>query len=397
MTELEILLVEDSPIQLENIALAIEGLDDKQRAQAGIGALRITKANCGAAARDYLAQAVLQERPYDLLLLDLSLPEHPGGSDKQQLGFELLDFAREQRAVKGVIVISVFDELSTFVAPAFQRGALDFIAKPYGVPELQQRFLRALDLVRERYRQFIEEQRSREGAAILDGLTNDLMYRCGSCFSRFLQAVNYETEELRKAVQAEFELDLAAQADHPVVRRLAALNAIGEEAQRDWNALQATFKYDDNKAETLPLEHELRQLQQKLRPCVAVELATPVDGSTAVLSFQDNVRIILREVLIGGLSAAEARRVWHVNLHVEKQNGLVAVRFEDDFPPLDADLARLLNQGQTIAPRREQWRAWGLSVAQHLALRGGGRLSIEPRAEPRGNVITYLIPLARHA
>ncbi|HEX9001931.1 MAG TPA: response regulator [Blastocatellia bacterium] len=402
---LDILLVEDSLLQLEDIAQAIEGLNEEQRANTGIGGVCITKANCGAVARYFLAQAVLNEKPYDLLILDLSLPEHPGGDDNPELGFELLDTAREQKAVKGIVVVSAFDELSRFVAPAFQRGATEFIAKPYSREELQQRVLRAWDLIRERHRQYIEEQRTKEGAVILDGLIKELApyaeeglaYRFSSCFSRFIQSVVYETDELREELQTLLSPDLLSEENHPLAQRVRALNETVEEAQQNWDKLQEAFKYDENEAVSLELEEELRQIGQKLRPCVEMQFTAQPDTATRVLSFQQNVRITLRELLIGGLSAVDTRRIWQVNVSIDRKNGFAAVYIEDDFPTLDAATMALLNKGEAISPDRQRWRAWGLSVAQHLALRGGGRIEIQPRTEAEGNIITYLIPLAQHA
>lgn len=405
MISLQTLIVEDSPLQLDDIALAIESLDKSQRAGAGIDTISITKANCGAMARHYLAQAVSKEQPYDLLLLDLSLPERPGGADNPELGFELLDLAREQKAVKGIVVISAFDELSRFVAPAFQRGASEFIAKPYGREELQQRVLKAWELIRERHRQRIEEQRTKEGAAILDGLIKELApyaeeglsYRFSSCFSRFIQSVVYETEALRGDLQTFLSLDLSSEPNHPLAQRLRGLNEAVEEARQNWDKLQVAFKYDNNEAEELKLEDELLQIGRTLRPCVEVDLTSSPDTTTCVLSFQQNVRIVLKELLIGGLSAVDTRRIWKATVRIEPQNGLVAVQIEDNFPALDSKMVSRLNQGEAISPDRKHWRAWGLSVARHLAMRGGGRLEIQAGTNAEGNVITYLIPLAQHA
>lgn len=404
MISLQTLIVEDSPIQLDDIALAIESLDKSQRAEAGIDTISITKANCGATARHYLAQAVSKGQPYDLLLLDLSLPERPGGADNPELGFELLDLAREQKAVKGIVVISAFDELSRFVAPAFQRGASEFIAKPYGREELQQRVLKAWELIRERHRQRIEDQRTKEGAAILDGLIKELApyaeeglsYRFSSCFSRFIQSVVYETEALRDDLQTLFSVELSSEG-HPLVQRLRGLNEAVEEARQNWDKLQEAFKYDHDEGEELKLEEELLQIGRTLRPCVEVELAFSPETTTRVLSFRQNVRIVLKELLIGGLSAVDTKHIWKAIVRIEPQNGLVAVQIEDNFPALDSKMVSRLNQGEAISPDRKHWRAWGLSVARHLALRGGGRLEIQAPANAEGNVITYLIPLAQHA
>ncbi|MGZ8845797.1 MAG: hypothetical protein ACXW3C_04975, partial [Pyrinomonadaceae bacterium] len=54
-----------------------------------------------------------------------------------------------------------------------------------------------------------------------------------------------------------------------------------------------------------------------------------------------------------------------------------------------------INSGQRIIPDANFGRAWGLSVAQHVAMRGGGELKLTSK---RGkNIVTYYIPLAEYA
>ena len=72
---------------------------------------------------------------------------------------------------------------------------------------------------------------------------------------------------------------------------------------------------------------------------------------------------------------------------------MAEISFLDRFSPIPTDQAEQITQGEIIPPRDGQWRAWGLSIAQHIALRGGGRLIVEPRGD--GNLITYRVTLAQ--
>lgn len=72
---------------------------------------------------------------------------------------------------------------------------------------------------------------------------------------------------------------------------------------------------------------------------------------------------------------------------------MAKIQFRDNFEPIQGQLAEQINRGDNIAPRDGQWRAWGLSVVQHIASRGGGRLEVQPLED--GNLITYRVTLAQ--
>jgi hypothetical protein len=106
--------------------------------------------------------------------------------------------------------------------------------------------------------------------------------------------------------------------------------------------------------------------------------------------------MIIREILTGGLSEtkeAHASTLPEVVVNIEKNVGMAEISFRDGFNPIPADQAEQITKGEIIPPRDGQWRAWGLSVAQHVALRGGGRLIVEPMEG--GNLITYRVTLAQ--
>jgi hypothetical protein len=140
-----------------------------------------------------------------------------------------------------------------------------------------------------------------------------------------------------------------------------------------------------------------------LRPCIAIKLAPPADPADyamRILSFKDafrnNALTIIREILTGGLSETKddhTSTLPEVAVNIEKKAGMAEISFRDGFIPIPTDQAEQITKGETIPPRDGQWRAWGLSVAQQVALRGGGRLIVEPLEG--GNLITYRVTLAQ--
>jgi hypothetical protein len=121
-----------------------------------------------------------------------------------------------------------------------------------------------------------------------------------------------------------------------------------------------------------------------------------------ILSFEDdfsnNSLMIIREILTGGLSEtkeADPPTLPEVVVHIEKKDGMAEISFRDRFNPIPAVQAEQITKGEIIPPRDGQWRAWGLSVAQSIALRSGGRLIVEPLEG--GNLITYRVTLAQDA
>lgn len=76
------------------------------------------------------ADATLSTQSYDLVILDLGLPEMDG--------FEVLKRFRARKALTPVIVLSANDALSDRVS-ALDHGADDYVVKPFDIHELEAR------------------------------------------------------------------------------------------------------------------------------------------------------------------------------------------------------------------------------------------------------------------
>jgi DNA-binding NtrC family response regulator len=127
---LRILVVEDSREQLEFTEITLQQLIGRLKSSIGIDNLHIDTASCGAEARRRLENAVQTGETYDLMLLDLGIPEIDGADEDPRGGLNILEFTRDKNAVSYPIIITVFRD-DRYYNAAYYMGAFDFIAKPY--------------------------------------------------------------------------------------------------------------------------------------------------------------------------------------------------------------------------------------------------------------------------
>lgn len=391
------MVVEDEQPQADLIKYLLQNISEDYKRQAGIDGVEITVANCASTARQLLEQAGVDQKPFDLLLLDLGLPEDPLESARPELGVDILGVAKKHEAARGIIVISVFDELERYV----RLGASDFIVKPYDKEELPVRVVKTWIQIKEMYWQrvlnSIMKDSLRELAPYAD---KGISYHLSSCFSRLTQSVRHETEEMRNGLFKQLNLSLAGALPDPLEQRLTAMEDTIRKAREEWKEIQEPFKIADESPHGVIVEREVARHAEKLRPCVNIRLETPPDPETRILSFRDrfrdNAEVVIREILVGGLSEeTDLSKLLEIAVEVESGDGtgMAQIRFRDNFVPISDDLAEEITNGDSIPPGDGRWRAWGLSVVQHIALRGGGRLIVEP--QDNGNLITYRVTLAQ--
>jgi CheY-like chemotaxis protein len=363
----------------------------------GIDGFEITTANNAVDARKAIDQSGREAKPYDLLLLDLGLPENSGEDEKPEMGIELLKLAKDQDAARGIVVISAFTDLERYALI----GAADFISKDYGKEELQTRVLSVWRNVKEKYRQRMVTAILKDSLRELAPYTDDgILYRLGSCFSRVTQSVRQETDEIRKELFSQYNLGPADTLPAPLEQHLAAVEDAVNSARQEWKEIQRPFKITEESPCSVIVEDEVKQLAEKLHPCINVRLETSAERATRILSFRDkfnsNAEVVIREILVGGLNdETDYSKALEISVEVVSGDGMgmAQIFFQDNFNPINSDLAEKINNGENIPPGDGQWRAWGLSVVQHIALRGGGRLIVEPRED--GNSITYRVTLAQ--
>jgi diguanylate cyclase (GGDEF)-like protein/PAS domain S-box-containing protein len=111
LTPARLLVVDDEPRLLESLSELLSSLGH-----------RISTAGTGRA-----ALAMLDEQPFDLVLLDLRLPDLGGHA--------VMEHIRDRGLGVGVIVVSGESSIDAAIG-ALKRGADDYVRKPYALPEL---------------------------------------------------------------------------------------------------------------------------------------------------------------------------------------------------------------------------------------------------------------------
>jgi hypothetical protein len=282
-------------------------------------------------------------------------------------------------------------------------GANDFVAKTQpgdtDEQELQTRFMACWQRLLENESFSLLEERIK---TLIPHAEAGLAQRFTSCFSNFLQKVAHTAEDVQHYAVARFGLDFEKDSQDYLIRSLKNQSNEIKGVTRHWANLNADLIQNDGKKLTptalVPL---LNHISQRWAPSFVVKKCRyrksyEDSGATKVLSFQNDAAIILHEIIAGTLYMLQDHGPRHeLEVKIKIKDGQAAIQFIDDLgESITPEDARVINEGLILGPNHgpERFgRAWGLSVIQHLALRGGGRLIIEPRA--KGSAITYFAPL----
>ncbi|MEP7340410.1 MAG: hypothetical protein ABI977_21950, partial [Acidobacteriota bacterium] len=308
-----------------------------------------------------------------------------------------------------VVVVSAFADLERYA----RIGANDFIAKPYDKGELLFRTLKVWKGEREKtrrqmfsdMRRWLDETIKPSFIELAPYSEKGLNDQLGSCFSQLIQSVRRETRDLRMELLAHLDLSLTDHLPDTLEQRLAAIEKAISTSRNQWLRIQEPFKIKGDTPCILIVEEIVTRLAKEFRPYLMVRPDVPESQQTKILSFDDGYgnndsTMVIKEILTGGLSEMkedEWEKQWQASVSIHSDGGMAEIQFLDNYTPLPKDLAKKVSEGDNVPPRdslgKPQWRAWGLSVVQHIATRGGGRLIVQPSED--GNLITYRVTLAQ--
>lgn len=393
-----ILIVDDKELVRKLEVMRLRGITHSKRERYGIEDFEIDVAETAAEAKLLLLKAA--SRPYDLVLLDLKLPLHPGEALEVENGFALLQFIKESQTAKGVIVVSTYDIYENVVT-SFRGGALDFLSKSIYKETFEPQVLNTLGRLFKDDSERILNQRVRDLVSYAEvGLAHSFKL----IFNGLLDGVTEAAEGVERHIRERYELDRESHPNDALMLQLRNHERAVTRARRDWAGLQGELAGAGKVMQERNVGGTLRELKEALLPSLVVKnvaLELPDSGGNSVLTFENDVEIVLREVVAGALSElpdyVEGRRAedWWMRVSFATEDNHAVVRFEDNFDPLPAERVQAINEGRRILPDAGFGRAWGLSVAQHVALRGGGELIV--KTERAGNVVSYHVPLADNA
>jgi len=392
-----ILIVEDNEDILAGNTQDLLRMSTEQKDSSGVDSFVIHDARTVEEATNLLNEAQKFRSPYDLVLLDLSLPlSKTTPRESPDSGMKILKLVGDTGAARGVIVVSVFS-MHEYVVKAFRDGAVDFIAKPFTRETLQTQVLKSFEKVSARAFEELVERRPEELGPYAE---NMLTYRLGVCFSRFIQSIVNETESLQDGFKERWGLDVDRDSADTQVQHLIAIEKAVGSAKLEWNDMLSSLNNADDAPGVCVLEEVVSEIRDLVLPWLSLKKIklTMIPGHAAkVRTFQDDVQTVVKEIVFGALSELinHDNPSGVVELSVRTNGDRAEVCFKDNFDRIESKTADAISNGITVLPEPRFSRAWGLSVAQHIALRGGGRIKVEANEER--NLITYSIPLADHA
>jgi DNA-binding response OmpR family regulator len=407
LRNVRVLIVEDQPIQLKAFEKHLDAIDEDSRRAWGIDSFHSSLASSVEEADGF--HRVAAEWPYDILILDLELPKKKGDrnvSTKYGQGF--LESV-SKKAVKEVLIVSSFYGYQN-VIKAIRKGAVDFISKPYRRDLLQARVMESWKRVLEKDSADLLQKRVKD---LVHYNERGLAYRHTVCFNNFVKDISYRATKLEDHVNERYGLNRSRDSEDYLIQSLIGFEDSIDAAKQMWERLQVPSLPEAEKPGPEVVERALRELGQSLMPCLMVKrvrLETLYSGETNVLTFQNDVRAILKEILSGSLEELPDYNSPHddakqdssskefpylIKIEVSANEATARVTFTDNLPPISAKDAEQINTGSFTVSQQRFSRVWGLAVMQHIAVLGGGRLIVEPQEQ--GNIITFLIPLENNA
>jgi CheY-like chemotaxis protein len=397
-----VLIIEDDPGNLADNENFVKEIETGRRGDVGISEFVVEKAESLEKAIKLLSSNI--QSPYNIVLLDLFLPEPSTGEheiggyvsknvDTKYRGLKILDFIQKTGAAETVIVVSAFPDDNWL--EVFRRGGSDFITKPFEVEELHERVLVSWSRLLLKKSNHILDERI---TGLVSYAEKGLAHNFSSCFSRLVRAVAHNVEDMEEYMRERYGLDRRKDSQDYFFQLLEMQKGSVDKAKTEWEALQASLLSlgESDRKETV--DALLRDIHRSLLPCFIVknvELEASSAHEMAVLTFEDDVRVVLKEIIVGALNERPnySTPKESLKINIGHEDGQVKVSFTDFQRPISTGDAEKINQGASILPGLRFTREWGLGVAQHVAMRGGGHIEIKPQSS-RGNVVTYFIPSA---
>ena len=393
LADQEVLVIDDNDVTRQQVKRHLTKVPPEMRVDHGIGGIKVQLADSVEEATPFLVQATTH--PFDLVLLDLSLPKLSRPKKPAFInGFNLLRLIQTNKYAKGIVVISNYPDYKN-MRQGFTGGAIDFIEKPLKKQTVQPAVINALTRV------MLEESDRQLTQRIFDLVAHaqlGLAHGFRQVFFTLLNSVAENAENIERYAHERYGLDRTKDPNDSMTLLLNTHEQAISKAREDWSSLQAELPQGNTGFATANVSDVLGSIKTALQPSLVVKklvLTLPKRYEKPVHTFEQDVSVVLREIVAGALSTlSNDGELRTMKVRFVPKGTRLGVIFEDDLDPIPGKQMQAINKGTRILPDAKFGRAWGLSVAQHVALRGGGELKIT--TERGKNVVTYYIPLADH-
>lgn len=385
-----LLIVEDSGRTLWQLTSTFTSPPRQLAEIYGAGPFDVETASTGAAATRLLKCADANGTPYDVMTLDLGLPENEGDSEDPQVGIELLRSVPESQCT-AIVVASVHTEVPTLIELIRTRSA-DFVPKPFDrdCESIFRSVVRAYQAgIRTRW--LTIKQRLAEQLFAVQSRC-EVADRLSGVVAEGLGTICEHVRELARQIEDRFQLGLSRDAEDPICQAIAAIERTADSLPRRCATLRGDPAVTSERLSHIYVDNVVGTALEKCWFGIAhhgLHVIGIPQGVRVVHSFRRDLELIVEEMLVNAIEVSA--RGQSLDIHVERnqEQQTLDVSVVDQAKPIDNSACDRIAIGEPLDS--QSGREWGLWLAQRVARSIGARLRISPSST--GNTVTLHIPL----
>jgi signal transduction histidine kinase len=409
-TTAKLLIVEDNPFLGPDLVRTFETPARRHRDAFAIDRFSVDLATNRADAEAWLKKAADSYRPYDVLLLDLEIPESKDRPALMDEGFKILPRVNDLSCSQ-VVLNSLYIDLKKLHHPV-QSGIFDYIIKKkeneiddddraYTFQVVANAYRRSALQVSARWGEFLRK-RSEQWR---------LVQTCASMLDHVSRIVTDGVGQLREHGQilgellaARYDLRPNRDADDVLCRALLDIMKDTERIAADLPDVRRFLgdasleEAGEQHLQEKVIEDLVRASAGNCLPGLAskgLSFSYLPRGRHKARIFSHDVQMIVDELMCNAIEASDCGG--EISVDVAEMNGsqgeqTIEIQVKDHAKSIEeADRAAVIS-GSPVGIKHG--RIWGLSLAQRVAENSGGWIDIQPSSSEIGNTVTLHIPVA---
>lgn len=359
-----------------------------------IPAFLVDEAATGSEADAFLSKAAVQFAPYDIVLLDIGLPQDAHSKNpSREVGAGLLKSlkARYSGACIAVIIESVHTELPIFL-DALRQGAADFLPKPFSNEEIVRSVAQVYKAAHTRLaNQWNACEKQRRERWLLVQTCAKVADEMAKVISDGLGDVVEKTRALGTLIHEYYQLDETRDRSHPICAALAIIQKMASDLGNDCAVKRSSFSPDSGPMSKMRIADVVNEAIDSLRPGFAYKHSRvnwPGGGGQFVHTFRDDIGMIVQELIFNAVETSPEGSTIGVSLQSKANEQSLELLVKDESSKLNDQARKAIAKGEVMG--QSFGRGWGLALAQRVATNIGLRLRIE--SSKSGNTVVLSIP-----
>ncbi len=331
-------------------------------------------------ARKYVKTARKREQPYEVVLLDLSLPrtkeDAAGDRDNEKNGRELLKYITST-CDSAIVILTGYPTTENLIH-AVQYGATDFVVKPLETRDDERiLFLRLVSAVGKTRQAANRTLRTGRLLRLKDyERTGDREW-----LSRFVSEqtamISDNLRQVAELLSHRYGLDLNRDVEDPICKRLTALGKIADEMKQGvWQPVEA--EEGSSGFSTTDVSGIVAEQVVKVYPSYMyrnIELHDKINGGLQTKTFAEDLRLMVSDLLLDALEFSPAGSNVEVSCESSEDERDIIVSLVRSGEQIPKQVQQSLIKGSWHEKKLDlKWT--GLCFLQRMANNIGARLGL---------------------